>query len=205
VKIHPHGYWTGDDVAEHHLTSNALAWWIVGKLADMGPLPVYDFGCGTGAYLRHIREHLSFHACGEGSAHTRPPVPYVLHGFEGEKPKGAVFSPIWSVDLTHPFRVDPPGNALCLEVAEHVPAEREAVFLDNVCSAVALDGILVMSWAVRGQGGEGHVNCRNNAEAVDRIRDRGLAWDEDATAFARSVIDESECPWFRSTLLVFRR
>jgi len=49
-----------------------------------------------------------------------------------------------------------------LEVAEHIPKHLEERFTQTVHRHVKIGGYLMLSWAVEGQGGLGHVNCRNN-------------------------------------------
>ena len=47
-----------------------------------------------------------------------------------------------------------------LEVAEHIPLENEEAYLDNCCKLCEIGCIL--SWALPGQGGLGHVNEQPN-------------------------------------------
>jgi hypothetical protein len=56
---------------------------------------------------------------------------------------------------------------------------------------------------VRGQGGDGHVNCRDNEEVVELLRARGFRYLLRPSAQARAVI--TDLPWFRNTILVFAR
>ena len=183
--IAPTGYWGGATAHLYHAWSPSLAEWIALYLRGQEDVPVYDFGCGMGSYMRHLR-----------AAGFRRVV-----GFEGEVPLRPDCDGIMAQDLTLPFRAGAPGNALCLEVAEHVPAEFEDVLLDNV--AAGCGASLILSWAVRGQGGDGHVNCRDNEEVVERLSRRGLRLLPTDTLSARSVIVDLQ--WFRNTLLVFRR
>jgi hypothetical protein len=69
-----------------------------------------------------------------------------------------------------------------------------------------------MSWALRGQGGHGHVNCLNNDEAIERFTSRGMIYLEKETESARAVIDpiknsieDKQLPWFKNTTLVFKK
>ena len=61
-----------------------------------------------------------------------------------------------------------------------------------------------MSWAVRGQMGIGHVNCKNNDEAVEIMKQKGFEFLPHLTEVARSIIKE-ECTWFKKSLLVFKK
>ena len=186
--ILPTGYWAGETAHLHHTCSLPLAAWIADHLRGQEDVPVYDFGCGTGAYMKALR----------GRGFRR------VTGFEGEVPAHAACDGIAPQDLTRPFHAGPPGHVICLEVAEHVPAAFEDVLLENVANACA--GSLILSWAVRGQGGDGHVHCLDNHEAVERIVRRGFQLLEAETKSARLAAKASlDMPWFTGTLLVFSR
>jgi tryptophanyl-tRNA synthetase len=162
-----------------------LANWIADYLAADKRKVVYDFGCGTGAYLRHLAQNGFPNLC----------------GFEGGVPSNSVFDGIFQADLTKPMSIATPGNCLFLEVAEHIPAQYEDIVLDNVTRACS--GHFIASWGVPGQLGDGHVNCRSNLDAIDRFAKRGLRFNEKASLSARNVI--TDLPWFKNTLLVFDR
>ena len=191
--ISPTGYWDGRDAHLYHGYSRALVYWISGYFENEKNKRIHDFGCGTGQYMRELAQ-LGFTD---------------LVGYEGSRPLESVFEPIVELDLTQRFEVGWPGNVLCLEVMEHIPAEHQAMVLDNI--ARACDGSLVMSWATPGQTGHGHVNERTMKEAVELVVDNGFIFRQWATELARSVIPD-ECdiagaklPWFKNTLLVFSR
>ena len=88
---------------------------------------------------------------------------------------------------------------MSLEVGEHIPREHEQTFLDNVCRYA--NELIVLSWAVEGQAGLGHVNCRNNDYIVEQMRQRGYVLD-DTTSKLREA---AQVPWFKDTLMVFRK
>lgn len=183
--ISPTGFWSGLQVHAYHTTDSGLAKWIA---AYLDPLrQVTDFGCGTGGYLAVLSES-GFR--------------YLL-GVEGDVPAVRHFGHVIQGDLTRSLGFRPHGDVICLEVAEHVPPQHESAFLDNVCGRVEAGGALVMSWAVRGQCGDGHVNCRNNDEVVGLLAGRGLDLLENASRDGRAAVAELE--WFRNTLMVFRR
>jgi hypothetical protein len=102
-------------------------------------------------------------------------------------------------DLTQPYAREggPADWVLSLEVGEHVPAQFEGVYLDtlhrnNRC------GVL-LSWAVPGQDGKGHVNTLRNEEVQARMAARGYAFDAAAAAAVRA---KAELPWFQNTFMV---
>jgi hypothetical protein len=183
--IFPTGYW-GRACEERHDWSPALAEWIGQHLKGTEEVPVYDLGCGMGSYVNYL-ERIGFRAL----------------GFEGDPPNNAHSSKIIQHDLTVPIVVTQPGNVIFLEVAEHVPAQFEDALLTNVTNVCS--DKLVMSWAVRGQRGDGHVNCLNNDEAIERMTHRGFTFLPEETASSREAVKDCALAFFRNTLLIFRR
>jgi tryptophanyl-tRNA synthetase len=177
------GYWN-QEVSQHHVHCDMLAKWLVDTL-DKG-LPTFDFGCGVGFYSDILYRN-GFKK---------------VYGFEGEVPKNKIYKKILQQDLTQKFKCKVQGNVICLEVAEHIPKKYSKVFLDNITKPAK--DLLIMSWAVRGQMGIGHVNCRNNDEAIEEIESRGFLYNEKLTEQGRLSVSE-KCSWFRKSLLVFNR
>jgi len=193
IKIANTGFWDGNEAHLYHGYSKPLVDWITEYLKEDKNKRLNDFGCGIGQYLQNL-SNMGF---------TN------LIGFEGDPPKHKVFNNIIQQDLSVPFSVLEKGNCLFLEVAEHIPAEFEDIVLNNIISAC--DGKLIMSWAIRGQGGHGHVNCLNNDEAIYRFVSRGMIYLEKDTESVRNVIhptknsiQEHELPWFKNTTLIFK-
>ena len=178
--------WTLEMAKKKHRRSPALA----EQLAAFLPRDqsVLDLGCGDGFYL------------GELAAKG-----YRCRGVEGTPNIGeiAAFDGIEVADLTCPLEIDwPQSSVLCLEVAEHLPAEAEATLLDSIdryCS-----GLLVLSWAVPGQRGTGHINCRPNSYVYRQCRTRGFELLPEPMFACREAV-EDHVKYFRNTLLVFRR
>lgn len=188
MEITDTGYWTGQDVAQNHTCCEPLAGWIIDYLKDDKEKLLYDFGCGIGSYLIRL----------ERAGFTK------LTGFEGDPPANRESSHVHKHDLTVPLNLFHQGNVLSLEVAEHIPAQYQDEFVSNL--ARACDGKLILSWAVRGQAGHGHVNCLDNLEAITVIEKAGFKYLPTTTGFARSAVlmDQSH-PWFHNTLLIFEK
>lgn len=89
---------------------------------------------------------------------------------------------------------------LALEIAEHIPPERESAFLANV-DAHAADAV-VLSWSSTVMG-NGHLNARPSWYVRYRMAALGLLVD----AAASHALRKSVCciPWYRDDVLVFRR
>lgn len=187
VKISNTGFWESDEKL-YHVCCTSLCDWIAEFLKDQKNKQTYDFGCGLGQYCSRLSL----------AGFTK------LKGFEGSKHLHNEFDNIVQQDLTVPFSLDEKGNCIFLEVAEHVPAQFEDVMLTNVANAC--DDKLIMSWAIRGQAGWGHINCLNNDEAISRVVSKGFKYLDSETMEARSKIpDNDPCPWFKNTVLVFQK
>jgi cyclopropane fatty-acyl-phospholipid synthase-like methyltransferase len=89
---------------------------------------------------------------------------------------------------------------LSLEVGEHLPKEHEASFIENLHRHNARG--VVLSWALEGQGGTGHVNERNNDYIKAQVCAKGYVNDLAAEAALR---DAAKFPYFKRTVMVFRR
>jgi SAM-dependent methyltransferase len=110
------------------------------------PQSVLDVGCGTGVWLSVFREHGVDDILGIDG-------PWI-EGRQQEIPE--VF--FREYDLTRPVALERTFDlALCLEVAEHLPAEAAPGLIESL---TALAPVVVFSAAIPGQGGDGHINER---------------------------------------------
>jgi len=149
------------------------------------PQVTVDLGCGDGQYCK------IFDCYGW---------PCVV-GYEGTSDidKIAVYKRIFDMDLSEDLQNQIKFDfVLCLEVGEHIPKERESVFIDNVCSFVDKD--LVISWAVPGQGGRGHFNEQTNEYVIGQFESRGLVHHKETESRLREYASFS---YFKNTLMVF--
>lgn len=185
------GFWDKSAGPVHRI-SLPLAQWMTEYLGHEKHVPLYDFGCGNGHYMQKFEE----------AGFER------LTGFEGDPPQGCHHM-VRRADITKPINVPEPGNVVCLEVLEHIPAQYEAAAIDNLVRAIKPNCVLITSWAVRGQTGHGHVNEKNNDEVIPLFTTKGLEYLDPATHAARARItdshdiDHGHLPWFKNTLLVF--
>jgi len=111
------------------------------------PSSVLDVGCGRGAWLSAFREQGIENVVGLDGDYIKPST---------LKIPADRFRP---TDLSGKFKV--PENrfdlAICLEVAEHLPAANSLHLVRQLASASAQ---VLFSAAPPGQGGEGHINCQ---------------------------------------------
>ena len=197
MNISPTGFWDASTAHNFHTFSTPMVKGIGKLLENRKHERLYDFGCGTGQYLARL-DLMGFEN---------------LVGLEGHPPEKREFSNIHQQDLTVPFTVDVPGNVICLEVAEHIPNELENAFLTNLANATDPDGLLIFSWAIRGQGGDGHINCRDNNEAIDVVCAHGFEFLSLETESLRATIAPwpvEDIPlgllwWFKNTSMIFRK
>lgn len=186
------GIWNQDEANAHHSFDYRLARFLAHNLPKNRAL--YDMGCGIGTYMEYFKS-VGFQT---------------VYGIEGEALKNFETDNIHVHDLTDPDIYDkvggPKGNVICLEVAEHIPAEYTKFFLDNITSFVHPDGYgdLVLSWAIPHQEGIGHVNCLDNFSVIAEMRNRGFEFDVEKSLAARQNVS-NHCAWFRNTLMWFRK
>lgn len=151
------------------------------------PASVVDFGCGDGSFLRW------FHEAGAEQ----------LTGIDANGPD-AWAAPVMGqhirADLTQPIRLPVRSDlALCLEVAEHLPASAAGVLVDSLCAA---SDRIVFSAAPPGQGGTGHINERPMQYWRDLFACRGYVLQD----LFRHRLSSAVSPWYRAnTYLAVRR
>lgn len=62
-----------------------------------------------------------------------------------------------------------------------------------------------MSWAIEGQAGIGHINCRNNDWVINQMKIRGYKLAYNKTESLREAVKDCHCTWFKNTLMYFKR
>ena len=87
-------------------------------------------------------------------------------------------------------------------MCEHVPKDLEGKLVSNINKAVAPGGTLVLSWALVGQSGLGHVNCQNNDYVIRLFEGLGFTYVPEISDFLREV---ATVTWFRNTVMVFEK
>jgi len=186
--ISEYGYWTMNDKSQHG-TDAGLAKALVKFFDKVDAISIYDFGCGDGFYTNYLYNE-GFNIKGfDGNPHT----PELTGGFCQVQ------------NLAEPFEMKPREWVMSLEVAEHIPAQYQDIFIDNIVNHCK-KGVII-SWAVKGQGGYGHVNCKNNDEVIDLFTKKCFVLDKTNTDRLRDAVAlyPTPCYWFRDTLLVFRK
>lgn len=107
------------------------------------------------------------------------------------------------MDLSKPqhFKGRKWDYVLSMEVGEHIPAQYESIFLDNVVRP-AREGV-VLSWAIQIPGsGLGHVNELSNAEVIERMKIRNFSFHP---TYSLTLRKRTRISWLKHTLMVFIR
>jgi len=178
--IHKDGYWLMRD--KRYKFDSPLARHIAVFCKRVGVETIIDIGCGNGAYTKFLRG-VGFEVDGyDGNPHTME----ITDGECGVH------------NFAETTYIRPRDLILCLEVAEHIPREKEAIFTENLF--LSMSNYIILSWAVEGQGGLGHVNCRNNDYVIDLADSYGYKLMERDTEVLRQV---AKIKWFKKSVMVF--
>lgn len=184
--INETGYWEKHAAPSWHAHSDELNEWLLNYLNEYKTETIIDFGCGMGTYLEN------FHKNGFKN----------LIGLEGDPIRTDFVFDVLKQNLAHNFDLNKKGIVISLEVGEHIPQQYQNIFLDNLerhCK-----NLLIISWAVRGQGGVGHFNELNNDEIIPEIEKRGFELIEEDTKSIRNCI-KTNCFYFKNTLMIFKK
>lgn len=175
-RIHPNGYWIGDT---KHFFDKPLATELISVFKGHS---VVDLGCGNGSYVNFLANKGIDIKGVDGN-------PIVCH------------YPLCSVaDLAKELDLGVFDWVLSLEVGEHIPKQHEDQFIENVHKHNTLG--VVISWAIKGQAGQGHVNCQNNAYIKDRFKTLGYTNDVALETNLRRV---ASLRWMKNTVMVFTK
>lgn len=184
--IGPTGIWSEEEQFAHAFSENVAKY--ISEYFEKDK-PVSDIGCGDGSYVKYLMDSGFEDVC----------------GFDGISPINVKTKNIIKVDLTKDISANlggVSGNVICLEVFEHIPKQYEEQFVENICNA--FNGKLVLSVAVEGQPGLGHVNCRNNDYIINLFESKGFKFNKKRTKEIRKNV-EDHVNYFRNTLMIFER
>ena len=188
MKVHERGYFEDMEASSFHKCDEPLC----DAITEMYDVETaVDIGCGDGQYTHNLIK--------AGIACV---------GFDGspltEKVSGGLCDVL---DFSIPTDIGQFDLVLCLEVGEHIPAKYEQIFIENLVRASKKH--ICLSWAVEGQAGWGHVNCRNNDYVVNEFTRRGFTYKEKSSMALRKASQirrnktDQEFPWFKNTIMVF--
>lgn len=155
----------------------------------MRPSKFIDFGCSTGLYLREMQIQI-------------PELESVGYEFSKDAVDMALCKNVIEFDLTKKLDIDKKENTLglCLEVLEHIDDSNWLPVLKNLSS---LCDTIIFSAAVPGQGGTGHINCRNKIDWIYRFHTLGWIVDLDKTKHILEVMTNGyHMGWFSFNAMV---
>lgn len=181
MEIHDHGFWINPTM-ENHWFDLPVAVFLDQFFKNK---TVIDLGCGSGAYTKHLLSKGVY-----------------CEGYDGNPDTPALTNGLCDVlDLSKDVQLDKQYDyVLSLEVGEHIPAIYERVFINNI-HKLNREGV-VLSWAIQGQGGDGHVNERSNDYIRGYFAALGYHNDMEAETVLRSI---AETWWFKNTIMVFKK
>ncbi|MCX6990628.1 MAG: glycosyltransferase family 25 protein [Chlamydiae bacterium] len=184
-QIHEHGYWIGANIMHEHKFDPLLAKALVNFFNKENVKTVADFGCGVGDYVKTLRQQ-----------------EIQCDGYDGNPESPKISGGIVKVlDLSQSFSLEKRFDwVLCLEVGEHLPKKYETTLIENLHKHNAKG--IILSWAVKGQGGYGHFNEQSNDYVKDMMSRYGYENDIEAETILRH---SSSLPWFKNTIMVFRK
>lgn len=183
MKINKRGFW--EEVCNHHTDQGLLNTFInMVKYLDS----IVDFGCGDASYVKAINSTypdktvLAF----DGN----PNVKDITQGFAN------------CLDLSRDFDLKNTFDlVMSLEVAEHIPVQYETTFIQNLIKHT--NQYLLLSWAIPGQGGKGHVNEKPNDYVTSLFNELGFMYLDSKSDSLRNSV--TNCPWFKNTLFLFQK
>lgn len=183
-KINQRGFWETED-GQGHLHDERLMQGLIKLCKAYKQKYLVDFGCGMGDYVK------GFIKAG-----------FTCDGYDGNPNTDGLTNGLCkTLDLSDPQDFGVMYDmVLSLEVGEHIPEEYEEVFIENLVTHA--DKMIVLSWAVPGQAGLGHVNCQDNGYIIGKLKEKGFRYDSRWSMMLRRG---SRLPWFKKTIMVFHR
>lgn len=178
------GAWNNKNVNEH-LFDSTLAYCILNFLQDNKTQTCVDFGCGDGSYTKYFNENN-----------------IITKGYDGNPFTPEITDGLCSIiDLSAPFNLKETYDCvMSLEVGEHIPKRYEQIFIQNLIDHS--HNLIILSWAIPGQGGHGHVNCADNSYIKDIFKAKHFL----NRLHIENILRQSATyNWFHNTIMVFQR
>ena len=178
------GVWSGKDSGEYHYFSKVLSKNLYNFFKSNNAHSIIDLGAGQGDYTRYFISQGIFASCYDGNVDTQ------------ELSDGLCAV----LNLAQPLKLAKYDWVLSLEVGEHLPKNFEDTFIANL-DRLNTYGV-VLSWAIPGQGGDGHVNEQDNDYIKQKFIELGYINDTEAEEELRKG---DVVWWFKNTIMVFRK
>ena len=184
-KINENGFWEGTEASSQHAYDEKLSDASLTFFKTEQVKTLCDFGCGMGSYVQHLKKNN-----------------LNISGYDGNPNTPELTNNMCDVlDLSKPINFNTPFSwVMSLEVGEHLPKKFEDIFINNLHNNN--ENGMVLSWAVKGQGGDGHFNEQNNDYIKSKICKLGYINDIESEEQLRK---HSSLWWFKNTIMVFRK
>jgi len=190
------GFWDAEDLVGR--PNGGLNLCMADQIASFATARGYDsvtdLGAGSGAYALHLQKYFKDIRCYDGNS----AITTTSHGLCS------------IVDLSLPQQLPASDLLYSLEVGEHIPKPRESNFLQTVAGGGSK--AVILSWALPGQSGDGHVNCQPNDYIIGQMQKLSFNFDQSTTTDMRNYLaSNSTCtheintPNFVKTLMVFMK
>ncbi|QQG46211.1 MAG: methyltransferase domain-containing protein [Candidatus Niyogibacteria bacterium] len=156
-----------------------------------GVRSVADIGCGPGFYSREFGKLGVDYFGADGS-------PAALRNLIIDK-RNFILR-----DLTEKFNLSRKYDcAICLEVAEHIPADKSEILVENLSK---ISDLIFFTAARPGQGGHDHINEQSPQFWVNIFNNFDFEFQLDDTNRIKKILaDNNVVFWIKDNLLVFRR
>lgn len=185
-----HGVWLTNTYSGHFF-DKSLGEELIKLLPHMKLNDIGDFGCGPGWYTYLLHKN-----------------GYDINGYDGNPNTKELTSLLFNdgfycqkFDLTDNITTKKPFDMIiCLEVGEHIPQKYEETFFSNLVNNAAK--YILLSWAIPGQIGWGHINCHTNEYVISKMKQRGFEYDP---IISRILRKSSSLHWFKNTIMFFRK
>lgn len=186
MKINERGFWE-NPTSEGQGIDESIGKAMLGLFRSFPTLPyVIDIGCGDGWYTKYLNDNGIPTVGYDGNPHTLE-----ICGME----------PFGVADFSMPQWLGLYDFVISLDVGDRIPREYEDIFLDNLAKHAKYG--IIMSWAIPGQDGDGHVNCQSNRQIINKMAERGFALNPNRTNYLRNAT--SNCYWLEDTIMYFER
>jgi len=185
MSIHPNGYLQGLEESSEYFYDSDLGNSLTHLFKYENVKNLVDFGCGLGNYVKTFQQN-NINAI----------------GFDGNPNTPILTNNLCKVlDLSVPKQFDEKFDwVMSIDVGHHLPSQFEDIFIHNLHNNTKYG--IVLSWAIEGQNGLHHVNCRNNDYIKSKICELGYVNDTESENKLRK---DSTLSCFKNTIMVFRK
>ena len=183
IQIGDTGIWKSKNVKSNHFFDKSLADGLYKFFESEKIEDIVDFGCGLGEYVSYFRKK-GLNA----------------DGYDGNPFTTELNPDCKVIDLAKPLYIKEYSWVISFEVGEHIPKKYENIFINNLHNNNK-DGVII-TWALEGIPGVGHVNTRSSEYIKDKFIKLGYTLDEEKTNELRKTCNVH---WLSCSLMVLRK